>query len=510
MALHELIEATFRRGCGISVESAMSTPLYRKLKNRAAKLTVEDPAEFALVQYLGECLADRAAQNIPQKVKNKLYLWDEGIEAQQELLATIMEEMSCDNWRKRRKGTKRQRYGVADSALPAATRSWERGSIQPNCLGVAQMLVGFARQVGAEHYLINVLKTHVERALESEIENIDILNRILSNGLPDDPGARKCMSLLEEVKHDVLVDLHNAQNQQAHHALAIKLADGTWWILDPYLISLHQLRFELSKVQKNLERLNSDPRRVVMLQGLVPVPVRKAQQVQIARRWKQVNMVGRMISLHEKDELPHWDIVQDAAWVAAYHYVGELRRYSKKHATPEQLAQFEKEYSYLMSEAVVPEVLCKHFTGRVTAAQTQAYLELYRRCEKSIRGSKRRSRIALYRMLRATIRQLLREFWQYTYHSQNIRHGSIEITDPATMLGCATLNHMRIKTGMHVQGRLSVYTRSQWVLLDTYAAQQRGDTPDAESAQEIQRAKRQLQRSSRKLVLPNLQAIIDS
>lgn len=509
MTLQRLLDTAFRRGCGISMGYAQSTPRYAELLTGESTVKVETPEEFALIRYLGEQLADRAAHNLPAKIKHSLHLWGEGLEAQHELLDIVMENLNSDNWRKRRKGKRLRKYSSRDTVLPAVTKSWARGPLQPNCLGAAQLLVGFARLVGARHYVVNVLVTNEERNARNDNELFVWLDdKLVKHGNGREITAiRKVLAKNRQV---ALMQLNKLQERQAHHALAIELVDGSWMIVDPYLGVMHQLyRFKTKRLQTKLGLINRNPTRTVMLAGgLMDVKER-----QIANRKAAIleSAILFMLETRRKAyEHPESELeIESAAWVAARHYAG-LAKGQAQDVTKQQNYDFNYLYNLLLMYAYVPPKRRKSFIddvwGKAKAKQPPiaGLREEFERYRVAVLKDKRRRDRAYPRMAQCLVKVLLDELRATARAHEGARHMSIEVADPATMLGCATLNHLRVRTGTYVHGRLSVYTSSQWVLLDTLSAQNRGDIPDAESEKIILAQQARMHKADPRLVLTAL------
>ncbi len=500
MALQRLLDTAFTRGCSITVEYAQRTPRYAELVEDSSTTTVDNPEEFALVRYLGERLADRAAQNLPAKIKHSLHLWNDGLEAQQQFLNLVINELSSENWMKRRSGKRNHSYSSRNTVLPSMTKSWARGLLQPNCLGMAQTLVGMARFLGARHYVINVLHGNDERKLAEELEVFTWLYEQLEqfNNLIE---VRRIRKMLFANREKALLHLAKVQEVQAHHALVIELQDGTWMIVDPYFSVLHQFnRFHTKIVQKKLENIAKGPTRTVMFSGeLMP-----AKLVRAAGKQERVLETGILYALQRMSKDEPGDI-NAVAWVVSAAYAG-FPKGADEGQTNAQNRDFTYLYNLLWIYTCIPEWrresfiddLSKPIQRTKSLEELQDEFAVYRAAVK--RDKVRRQR-AYPRMARALTRTLMDELRN---GQSGKRHYAIEVADPAVMLGTATLNHLRVRTGTYVHGRLSVYTSSQWVLLDTLSAQYRGDMPDAESERAITAQQARMHKTDPRLVLTAL------
>jgi hypothetical protein len=208
---------------------------------------------------------------------------------------------------------------------------------------------------------------------------------------------------------------------------------------------------------------------------------------------------------HPESELE----IDSAVWVAAGHYAG-LTKMTTKGASKQQKNDFNYLFNLLHVYAFIPPKRRKSFIDDVWGkdkAKRPPIADLREEFERHraavLRSKERRDR-AYPRMAQCLVRVLLDELRRTARAHEGARHISIEIADPATTLGCATLNHLRVRTGTHVHGRLSAYTSSQWVLLDTLSAQNRGDIPDVASEKAILAQQARMHKADPRLVLTAL------
>jgi len=238
MSLDALLETAYRRGTGVSRRYALSTARVRELTQEFKK---ESPSvELAEFAYLGERLADTAYRQLPKKLQDSSKSWPRLTPAkQQAVLVAIMDSLGSSQWRHYRKLKKNPRdYGRPESVLPSQYGSWSRGKVQPNCLGVSQLLVGFARAANAPHLLVNVITRSDEVAhMSLHLLIQDLLSAVDSR--KNLALRRRLQVILEQWNREVLKHLVQLySNQQAHHALMIRLKGGQWYVVDPYMGSL--------------------------------------------------------------------------------------------------------------------------------------------------------------------------------------------------------------------------------------------------------------------------------
>lgn len=243
MALSELSEAVFRRGVGISRRYALGTARYHELcalyENEASEKDVQLAAE---AHYLGERLSDRAFQNLPKLFRDAAVQWP-SLDAlqQQSILEMLVNRLRTAHWRKRRAVPQSSGDDPA-RALPRETGSWQRGKIQPNCLGLAQMLVGFARATGAEHFLLTPIVRSDHAAEDFLMRNTKQMLDLMSDYQGNASVRRLTRTLTMQYRRSLTALDMMQRDGRAHHALVIRRRDGEWWIVDPYMYQLN--RFE--------------------------------------------------------------------------------------------------------------------------------------------------------------------------------------------------------------------------------------------------------------------------
>ena len=506
MTVQRLLATAFKDGCGISMERALRAPRYHELLAETATWAkAKDPIEeLAMVEYLGECLADRAAQNLPIVVKNRLYLWDEGVEAQKQLISLLMLSMSSERWRS---------YGTRETTrkswlvpLPAVTKSWERGPIQPNCLGLTQMLVGFARMVGANHYVVNVLhpfeQTLYETQREFMVEILDMLYKF-----QDDYQIRRIIKLAEEEYQHVLENLGFIQTRESHHAIALQLADGRWFLVDPYLQVLQPLAIDGKRNQRTLAKIDADHVRGVILSDTTRRKAAREFERQLVVCSVAIQYLLEAIEAEKTADTFDGSELSKMALMFANEYAG-IKPGESLTELRERYSVVSFAYALFAEYAYFPEVYRK--PGPNGKADHKTDQDEYDRRKYRVTHSRREYRRALRRMIRAAIMLLFATFDSSSRALAAKKHELIELDHPTMMLGCATLNHLRVLSGTHVHGRLMLYSSSQWVTYNSLAAAKHGDTLDAASARVVaKRAKRDQQLIESKMMLNRLRPLVE-
>lgn len=233
MPLEALLDDVFRRGCGISRAYALRTARYRDLQIELPHVTHTNAAEMAEMAYLGERLADRAFSNLPKKYRDAANRWSEMSDDERKtVLDQMMNELRSYVWAEAR-GQKVSRKPNKGEALPASYGSWTHGKMQPNCLGMVQMLIGFARATGAPHVMIDTL---IQQDISAMRSTFMALEEILRITIPfaGHSRIRRVRKIILKYRQGLLSVLANAGERAMHHALAIKISDD-WVVVDPYL-----------------------------------------------------------------------------------------------------------------------------------------------------------------------------------------------------------------------------------------------------------------------------------
>jgi hypothetical protein len=498
MSLNQLLATAFKEGAGISLEFALRTPRCRELQDLARRHELLDPEDTGLAEYLGERIADRAARNLPASLRKNLHLWDQGLEGQLKLINDIYEKLNTTDWRKLAKKRQQHSYNSdVRSVLPHASGSWNRGSVMPNCLGTAQMLVGLARAVGARHYLVNTIENWQMATLRAESrflrKSLDLLeSRPTSN--------REAAAAVRKVRRAYAQTLHNLEDPpMAHHALMVELADGNWWLVDPYMRTVYQLP-DGEERTANVAQLDIKRQHVVHIFDPADSSLDRFKtrlRVLHATLLYMLSLInGRYTTKDLELELP-----LILAFASAY---AQCRHTEWGDDLRERLIQV----------SANPDVSDPELFGDASFAYHWALAPKYEgdlppdksKIERLIQRSKHdrvlEQRIS-WRIIAVFLHRAL-DITDQMYKDQFIkRHRSYEIASPALMLGVATLNHLSSQIPeVRLGGKLAAMSSSQWILADSLAARAKGDT--SEEVYERLMARRLEQYSRLRALVPTL------
>lgn len=238
--IEDLLDGVYRLGLGVSRKRVLS---------RAGQLHVDElfddyvPRDGATrtreLAYLGGRLADRAFQNLPPKFRKYAAAWTSiDVTEQERILHEMMRDLYPSRWWQDRGMTYPHRdeqqsfdeYGP----FPNQTKSWRKGEYMPNCLGLALMLVGFARAAGAKHRVMTPIVSSWYSAMLLQRKQIAYNLKQLDT-FPDEPYIRSLKRGLMQLDRQTLTTMNVAVDEAAHHALVIELADGSHRLVDPYM-----------------------------------------------------------------------------------------------------------------------------------------------------------------------------------------------------------------------------------------------------------------------------------
>jgi hypothetical protein len=473
MSLQTLAEVVFRRGCNVDLEYMLQSDAYRELLKEARDLNLVAPEDSALAQLLGATLADRAFQNMPWSIRSKIDTWHDGLDAQMALLQLVYEELNGEKWRTSE--TRQYAYNSDERCvLPAETGSWTDGPARPNCLGLAQMMVGFARAVGARHYLANVLRP-----------NQDTLHALKTRLLKTTADMLRTHSYLDEFtakidKRYVEALERTNTDHQAHHVLVIQTADGTWWVVDPYLRALYSLRDNPHRTQA-LAQLAVDRNKALTTDN---------QATSINEHLAKIEMRLRIVDtmcllIKRSDEL----LLNDLSHLVAFswlcqepitdrHELARTLAFIQVESNPEQAGMASLALVCAVDEEVNDPI-------EMSVRLGEAPQEVMARLTASQQRAKTDPNYKLHmatRLVRFVLQDVLEHIDELNQRDDVRYHGGLEIGWAPMALGVATLNHMQFEDANSrppLRGRLATLFKSQWVIYDALAiAKQQGEPID--------------------------------
>lgn len=479
MSLLELAGTVFRRGCGIHLQTALSSPEYQKLCLEARDLGLSNPDDSALVQLLGTHLARRALQNVPVTIRAQLHKWHEGLTGQHELLELICAELTTCKWREARERT----YDYNSDArcvLPAETGTWEDGDVQPNCLGTAHMLHGIADSLGANFFMANTLRANQDTLHAWKIRML----RALAGTLRHRPGVEEFVEKIDEA-HVRALEAANVHHQ-AHHILIIQTEDGTWWAVDPYLSALYALAPSESR-DANLAMVAA--KRNTLLTATNPTPLIREAVAYMDTRIVIIDFMCALIEARYFTADAPDSPIDLLMYMAAKAMLHEGR--------VDDYAEFRRSLAFLHYKAVIENDGDMHAMAQYAlvyaAHEIEDFDELSDRieeekeatkahmdeCLKRIETDRAYEQHIAVRLVRFVLKRMLGHTDELAQRQEARCHEALEIGWAPTVLGIATLNHMQYEDlGQRpsLRGYLAELLKSQWAIYDALViADQKGE-----------------------------------
>jgi len=440
MSLDELLETAYRRGTGVSRRHALSTARFRALSKEQSPAFHATAAEWAEIQYLGERLADKAFRNLPKDIRDDTVLWHEMPRILQlELLNRMLNALNTPEWARLR-GIEENYEPELDSAstvLPKEYGSWTEGPVQPSCLGLMQMMIGFARAVDAPHLMLNVIVRSDIAGEHFTFRAFDLLKRSLEP-YEGRPVVKSMQHIADNCAKGALKQISEVyQGHQAHHALIIKLAGGHWYVLDPYMRMLERA----FNVEDSSDMFDAD-----VYPSLMKEPAR------LALMGSDQDIIGSEEDFDVLHELflQLMDIKDGS--VARVQWI--LTRFRNR-----LVGNHDKQMALAVERVIWMggEIQKLEYNEQATFDKREIAAR-----KKHLRVNKRDRD----RMYRRAMRQMFFFLSYFVYGlAKPALHPSVEVVHPSVSLGIATLHHLATTNGT-VEPQILRFTRSQFILRD--------------------------------------------
>lgn len=233
MTYETLLDDAFLLATGKSRISAKRSRRYKELLADNPHMPYTTRDEVAEMLLLGERVADRAFATLPVSLRRLATSWQTaGHDGQIEILREVKRILG-DESLAYRESTQGRQFTVNES-LPHQYGRWGQGKLRPNCLGMAQILIGFARAAGAPHMMIDAVRPYTMHSDEFRYNAFRELLEIIEP-YRYDRSINKVSRIIKGHCNEMLRFLaKEAENPQAHVLLSIR-TDEEWWLLDPYL-----------------------------------------------------------------------------------------------------------------------------------------------------------------------------------------------------------------------------------------------------------------------------------
>lgn len=476
MNIDDVIAQTFLEGVGISIQKARRSTRYQQLVRdfpHIPYLTAEQAADMAL---LGERLAVRAFSNLPARFRRVAANWQNLDEARQEkVLLDLYDTLGPKSRARRERGQEEGDTKSPASYLPHQCGSWSRGKILPNCLGLAQLLIGFGYVTGVPILLSTALKGHDFATLQAQYYYLSELTSLIAPHSRRSKGLAKLYDELRESQYDALQRLASPKRPvQAHHALALR-TKSKWWMIDPY--------FEISS------------------------PVEARQSVRRFDTFAQTSEKKPRKSTAHTMTMPLSAQVRKQQAVLAEHskFLGRLDEPSSSWAMYESgvslLASFIEAAGYPVKSEDGIAAVHTHIKEFHTVPQSSMRENFWKEIQRSETNKHLRNQmfVRLIEVLISAHIDSIYLLWFAPTLTQECHHATFQ-------LGVFTVNQMAVEQGIDIP-ELCLYSHSQWILHDSIAAIRTSERTLYKTV--FERAMRHIQKQDSGLTLPQLRPFLE-
>lgn len=200
-----------------------------------------------IIKMIGKELVEAAGENLTPEILGMAERWkgagaDEQIAITKELCSELVSYDQLRNkWDELNFSTLQRSIGwklrvkmesSVRHVLPREYGVWSRETCIANCQGKTQMLVAFARQVGAEVFVVGPEETAKDRSGR-------VIRRIFK-ALQEDMEQRNILHgdqhLFEGLASQGILDTYNELVHSFHLCVVIQVSDGRWVMVDPHAI----------------------------------------------------------------------------------------------------------------------------------------------------------------------------------------------------------------------------------------------------------------------------------
>ncbi len=253
-----MISQAFEAGTGMKRSSVARSKRFQELLEQTEDGAFVSAYERAEMLYLGERLADTAFRRLPINVRRSAEAWAAGEGDSTTHLAILYDTIT--DWQQKLPSANRRQKACADAVLPNRYRFDLRAPLRPNCLGLAQMMVGYARVTGAEYTLADTLRRYdVDRTMGMYLGHMTIDSSLAAyDAFPSVRKYRRSVAKQRALfQKDLRVVLSADNYSLAHHALMVKRReDATWELVDPYMFRIYGLEL----LPEDIEILDGETR----------------------------------------------------------------------------------------------------------------------------------------------------------------------------------------------------------------------------------------------------------
>lgn len=445
MNFNELVDLAFTRGVGMRrLKMLTSVHFYEDLLAKIGSTEYAVAVERAEMVFLGERLADEAFKSLPSNLQEKAELWaTQSHSERRETAKALLSELTTARWAELRGIDPRSapKKPVIDEALPRMYGSWESGPTQPNCLGMAQMLVGFGRATGSRVILIDTIRRFDRTFITDMYRMISALTELLER--------HSHISHLEDVRKDLeshaepyLKDIqYFTEYDQAHHAVMIESDDGRWLVVDVYMDRCYTYDDERDRLYEELTDIgNCDAKSRHSFDTHVSEKLQNAcEMIDIL-----LNLFSQHInSPYQEDDYDR--ILEMIKVITDYvHTEKETIRKFRQKLAPEEEIPSEPRIDIMLQllEKIFGELLLPEELEIVKTDAVKVFDYLPKIAERSADKCTRDEVIA--RMAREYVKTAVNQLFA-EYNPLNI-HSSVEMSHAEFHLATTTLNHLAAAT----------------------------------------------------------------
>lgn len=205
----------------------------------------EEPLVYSLIKRLGQCLIKSAEACLPTAIVSADTKWSAMSATEQ--YHYLWENARLLNYRewidrhplmfKHQEEYEslagRRMCHTPMSVLPKQFGRWPENGTRPNCLGISLMLTAWLDLIGADYLYFNLIKNRQEVCSAYSRQTYRQILDFTSES-PIDFRPDFLIDCQEGLEHAIKLD-DPGVTEAFHHAVIVRLGNGTWVVVDPYL-----------------------------------------------------------------------------------------------------------------------------------------------------------------------------------------------------------------------------------------------------------------------------------
>jgi|GEM_PF-5053287 len=453
-SIDDILPDAFLLGTGVSHEKSLASERYSELVQTFPKIPYLQPEQAAEMALLGEMIADRAFRTLPMQLRNFASVWhQEDYQGQLDILRLVYDTLGRKSFERR----SLHEDDHEDRSLPHKYGSWHKRRYQPSCLGLAQMLVGFARAAGADHMLVDILLPRGIYWQELQYRGLNNAKRLIKES-----GDAKLFKALEKKLDEALLDVldvldRNYSSHQSHHALAIRV--GTeWWIIDPYFETLRPLDRGIEWADKRHADFQRSPR-----MALTELKTNYEYDIELFAREAGIESIIQYFSKFN-EPISSWQYTPSAIRCAIDTFIFHDMNKENNVSTSDKVAET------VLAHTLSP-IAVQRFTNRPEDQREKGGVDAFLAQQKKQADTIKRYRNTCMRRL---AHNLMAGYCTYLLSEgdKNQQANVQEFGHSTFQLAVRTVNQLGFMRSIDTP-ELVLYSRSQWILRDSLEALQR-------------------------------------